>query len=97
MAVQKWRYYLMRKHFIINTDQKNLKFLTEQRLISEEQFRWVSKLLGFDFEIRYKPGCDNLVADVLSRKGLLLQFLNSTLLILMSGLIKYNKMQQLGR
>ena len=58
----------MGRHFIIQTDQRSLKFLTEQRLLGEEQFKWTSKLIGFDFEIKYKPGCENRVADALSRK-----------------------------
>lgn len=36
--------------------------------MSEEQFRWVSKLIGFDFEIQYKPGSSNIVANSLSRQ-----------------------------
>lgn len=67
-AVKKWKHYLMGSHFIILTDQKSLKFLTDQRLLTEEQFKWASKLLGFDFEIRYRPGKDNQVADALSRR-----------------------------
>lgn len=35
----------------------------------EEQFKWASKLIGFDFEIRFRPGKDNLVADLLSHKS----------------------------
>lgn len=58
-AVQKWRHYLLGRHFII---------LTDQRLLNEEQFKWTSKLMGLDFEIRYKPGQDNSVADALSRR-----------------------------
>lgn len=68
MAVQKWRHYLLGRHFIILTDQKSLKFLTEQRVMGEEYFRWTSKLMGLDFEIQYRPGKENGVADALSRK-----------------------------
>lgn len=67
MAVQKW-HYLLGRHFIILTDQKSLKFLTEQRVMGEEYFRWTSKLMGLDFEIQYIPGKENGVADALSRK-----------------------------
>ena len=68
MAVQKWRHYLLGRHFIILTDQKSLKFLTEQRVMGEEYFRWTSKLMGLDFEIQYRPGKENGVANALSRK-----------------------------
>ena len=68
MAVQKWRHYLLGRHFIILTDQKSLKFLTKQRVMGEEYFRWTSKLMGLDFEIQYRPGKENGVADALSRK-----------------------------
>ena len=40
LAVKKWRHYLLGKKFIIRTDQRSLKFLNEQRLMSEEQFMW---------------------------------------------------------
>jgi len=67
-AVQKWRHYLMGNHFIIHTDQKSLKFLQDQRVLGADQFKWTSKLMGFDFEIIYKPGNDNRAADALSRR-----------------------------
>jgi hypothetical protein len=67
-AVQKWRHYLMGNHFIIHTDQKSLKFLQDQRVLGEDQFKWTSKLMGFDFEIIYKPGHENRAADALSRR-----------------------------
>ena len=67
-AVQKWRHYLLGQHFVILTDQKSLKFLTDQRLLGEDQLKWTAKLLGMDFEIRYRPGFENKAVDALSRQ-----------------------------
>lgn len=67
-AVQKWKHYLMGSHFVIVTDQKNLIFLTGQWLLIEERFKWASKLIGYDFKIRFRPGKENQVVDALSRK-----------------------------
>ncbi|WVY89063.1 hypothetical protein V8G54_037985 (chloroplast) [Vigna mungo] len=67
-AVQKWKHYLMGSHFVIVTDQKSLIFLTGQWLLIEEQFKWASKLIGYDFEIHFRPGKENQVVDVLSRR-----------------------------
>ena len=38
------------------------------RLSLEEQQKWVTKMLGYDFEIIYKKGKLNVVADALLRK-----------------------------
>lgn len=67
MVVSKWWTYLLGYHFIIHIDQQNIKFFMEQWLTTLLQQRWLSKLLGLDYEIGYKKGTDNLVIDALSR------------------------------
>ncbi|XP_056696470.1 transposon Tf2-1 polyprotein isoform X1 [Spinacia oleracea] len=66
-VVQKWEQYLMGNHFLIKTDQKSLKWLLQQKISTPFQQFWLSKLMGFDYEIQYKSGRENLAADALSR------------------------------
>nr|GEX38621.1 retrotransposon-related protein [Tanacetum cinerariifolium] len=54
-------------HFKIKTDHFSLKYLMGQWLTTPFQAKWLPKLLGFDYEISYKSGSNNLVADALSR------------------------------
>ena len=67
-AIRIWRPYLLGRKFIIRTDQKSLKYLLEQRITTPDQQQWVAKLLGYDYEIQYRPGRENTAADALSRK-----------------------------
>jgi hypothetical protein len=55
-ALKKWHPYLIGRHFKVKTDHDSLKYFLEQRLSSEEQQKWVTKILGYDFEIVYKKG-----------------------------------------
>ncbi|KAK8916726.1 hypothetical protein KSP39_PZI022713 [Platanthera zijinensis] len=66
-AVALWRPYLLGRHFTIRTDHQSLKHFLEQRISSPLQQKWVTKLLGYDYAIEYRPGKDNRVADALSR------------------------------
>jgi hypothetical protein len=40
----------------------------DQRISFPEQQKWVTKLFGYDYEIIYKKGKDNVVAYALSQK-----------------------------
>ncbi|KAL0534373.1 hypothetical protein IC582_028663 [Cucumis melo] len=68
-AVQRWRPYLLGAKFVVKMDQKSLKFLQEQRVVQPQYQKWVAKLLGYSFEVFYKPGLENKAADALSRKS----------------------------
>jgi hypothetical protein len=67
-ALKKWCPYLIGRHFKVKTDHDSLKYFLEQRLSSKEQQKWVTKILGCDFEIVYKKGTQNVMEDTLSRK-----------------------------
>ncbi|PNX98963.1 Ty3/gypsy retrotransposon protein [Trifolium pratense] len=67
LAVQHWRPYLLGRHFTVTTDQKSLKQLWQQRITTPNQQNWATKLLGYQFDIVYKPGVENRGADALSR------------------------------
>jgi hypothetical protein len=67
-AVELWHLYLLGQCFQIKTDHQILKYFLEQCISSQEQQKWVTKLFGYDYEIIYKKGKDNVMADALSRK-----------------------------
>jgi hypothetical protein len=66
--VELWHPYLLGQRFQIKTDHQILKYFLEQHISFEEQQKWVTKLFGYDYEIIYKKGKDNVVADALPRK-----------------------------
>lgn len=65
-AVSK-RQYVLRRKFIILTDQKSLKHINKQTIQTPEQQYYFYKLMGFDFENHYRPRKMNLVAYVISQ------------------------------
>ncbi|XP_068649459.1 uncharacterized protein [Aristolochia californica] len=65
-AIQHWCPYLWGRSFLIRTDHCSLKYHLEQRLTTSPQQHWLSKLMGFDFSVKYKLGSLNVGADALS-------------------------------
>lgn len=66
-ALDKWRGYLLDRYFVIKTDHFSLKYLLDQRITTPTQMKWLPKLMGYDYEIMYKKGSENVVVDALSR------------------------------
>lgn len=67
-AVRLWRSYLLGRKFIIQTNQRSLKYLLQQCIATPEQQEWLAKLMGYEYEIQYRPGKENHAADALSRR-----------------------------
>jgi hypothetical protein len=67
-AIRLWRPYLLGKKCFIQTDHRSLKYLLEQRIVTQEQQKWVAKLLGYDYEILYCLDRENSAANALSKK-----------------------------
>ena len=66
-ALWTWRHYLLGNHFIVVTNHNWLKHLHTQPTLSRRQARWAEFIAEFDFEIVYRLGKSNVVADALSR------------------------------
>lgn len=67
IAVERCRHYLHPHRFIIKID--HLKFLQEQNIITYLQHKGLTKLMELSYEIQYKKGVKNIVADALSRRS----------------------------
>jgi hypothetical protein len=67
-GVNYFQYYLRGKHFIVETDHKNLRWMEGSMV--PKVIRWRMYLQSFDFLIRHIPGRSNSVADWQSRPGL---------------------------
>lgn len=75
-AVAKWRHYLLRRKFYIYTDQQSLQNLMQQVIQTLEQQYYLTKLLGYNYDILYKPGKSNATADAMSRNPIHQEELN---------------------
>lgn len=66
-AIKLWRTYLEGQKFTVVTDHASLEFIKSQSNLSRRQARWLEVLQSSDFEVKYRPGKTNVVADALSR------------------------------
>src|SRR5579859_4893743 len=66
-ALDRWRPFLLGRHFKIYTDHRSLVYFKTQSNLNQRQIRWMERAADYDCEILYKPGKENVVADALSR------------------------------
>lgn len=66
-GITKHRYYLEGYRFSVVTDHASLKWLLNLKDPTGRLARWALQLQQYDFEIIYRKGTNNVVADALSR------------------------------
>ncbi|GKD07985.1 putative nucleotidyltransferase, ribonuclease H [Tanacetum coccineum] len=64
-----WRHFLLGLRFVIKTDNIATSYFQTQKKLSPKQAHWQNFLAEFDYQLEYKPGKANVVADALSRKA----------------------------
>ncbi|XP_019059089.1 PREDICTED: uncharacterized protein LOC104822532 [Tarenaya hassleriana] len=80
-ALQTWQHYLWPKEFVVHTDHESLKHLKGQHKLNKGHAKWVEFIETFPYVIRYKQGKENIVADALSRRYVLLSTLDAKMLV----------------
>ena len=70
-ACRKWNHYLVGRRFLLITDQQAVSHMFSNqnhgKVKNDKILRWRIELSSLDFEIRYRPGPENVTADCLSR------------------------------
>ncbi|XP_049372514.1 uncharacterized protein LOC125837433 [Solanum verrucosum] len=66
-AFEKFRAYLMGTRVIVHTDHATLRYLMANKDAKPRLIRWALLLQEFVFEVKDRRGCENQVADHLSR------------------------------
>ena len=66
-----WEHYLRPYEFIIHTDHETLKYLKGQTKLNKRHVKWSEFIEYFPYVIKYIKGKENVVADALSCKCML--------------------------
>ena len=68
-ACMKWCHYLHEAKCTVYTDRKTLNYIYVKPHLNARQAPWLEQLAELDLNIVYKPGVENVAADVLSQYG----------------------------
>jgi hypothetical protein len=79
-ALETWQHYLWPREFVIHTDHESLKHLKGQSKLNQRHTRWLEYIETFPYVIRYKQGKENIVADALSQRYVLLTSMSAKML-----------------
>ncbi|XP_035539641.1 uncharacterized protein LOC118344015, partial [Juglans regia] len=79
-ALETWQHYLWPREFVIHTDHESLKHLKGQDKLNKRHARWMEYIETFPYVIRYKQGKENIVADALFRRYVLLTSMSAKML-----------------
>ena len=75
-----WQHYLWPKQFVVHTDHEALAYLKQQATLGRRHARWVEFMETFPYVVVHKKGKENVVADALSRRYILLTHHDAKLL-----------------
>ena len=66
-SIRHWKHYLAGKHFTLVTDQKSVSFMFDAKrggkIKNDKIQRWRIELACYNFDIKYRPGNENVPAD----------------------------------
>lgn len=70
-AFETWRAELegASRPTLVYSDHEALEYFMTTKKLSGRQARWAELLARYHFEIKYRPGRENTLADILSRRG----------------------------
>ena len=67
-GIKHFHTFLANRRFIVQTDHCSLKYIKSLRLATGRLSRWALFLMGYNFDVVYRKGKDNQVADAFSRR-----------------------------
>jgi hypothetical protein len=75
-TLETWQHYLWPKEFVIHSDHESLKHLRTQNKLNRRHAKCAEFIESFPYVIKHKKGKDNIIADALSRRYVMMSQLD---------------------